>query len=124
MLPMKDVDLRLLGKTFDLPPPDPAFKRQVGSILTGGMGDYGVAVLDLTNPAKPRYAELRGDYKQNVGSVGKLLVVLALFQALADPYPNDIEARKRVLKTPSSPPTGFRSPTATRCASSTRRPRR
>jgi hypothetical protein len=55
-------------------------------------------VLDLSDPAHPRYAEHRGDYKQNVGSVGKLIVVLSLFQALADVYPNDIEARKRILK--------------------------
>ena len=98
LLPMKDVDLRLVGQTFDLPPPDPEFTRQVDGILTGSMGDYGVAVLDLTDPARPRYAEHRADYKQNIGSVGKLLVVLSLFQALADTYPNDVEARKRVLK--------------------------
>lgn len=98
LLPLQNVDLRLVGQTFDLPAPDPEFTRQVGGILSGSMGTYGVAVLDLTNPASPRYAEHRGDYKQNVGSVGKLLVVLAVFQVLADVYPNDIDARKRVLK--------------------------
>ena len=98
MLGLKDVDLRLRGQTFDLPPPDPEFTRQVSGILTGSMDDYGLAVLDLTDPAKPRYAEHRGDHRQNVGSVGKLVVVLSLFQALADTYPNDVEARKRVLK--------------------------
>ena len=30
-------------------------------------------MLDLTDPAKPRYAEHRGDHRQNVGSVGKLV---------------------------------------------------
>ena len=98
LLSMKDVDLRLAGKTFELPPPDPEFTREVTTILTGSMDQYGVAVLDLSDPAHPRYAEHRGDYKQNVGSVGKLIVVLSLFQALADIYPNDIDARKRVLK--------------------------
>jgi hypothetical protein len=98
LLPLKDVDLRLLGKTFDLPPPDPEFTREITAILTGGMDAYGLAVLDLSDPAHPRYAEHRGDHKQNVGSVGKLVVVLCLLQALADVYPNDIEARKRVLK--------------------------
>ena len=62
------------------------------------MDAYGLAVLDLTDPAKPRYAEHRADHRQNVGSVGKLVVALALFQALADSYPNDVEARRRVLK--------------------------
>jgi len=107
LLPLKDVQLRLVGQTFDLPPPDPELTRRLGSILTGGMGDYGVAVLDLSDPARPRYAEQRGDYRQNVGSVGKLLVVLALFQALADVYPNDVEARKRVLKTTIVTADGF-----------------
>jgi len=98
LLPLADVQLRLVGQTFDLPAPDPAFTRQVASILTGSMDSYGVAVLDLSDPAKPRYAEQRGDYRQNVGSVGKLLVALALFQALADIHPGDVDARRRMLK--------------------------
>jgi hypothetical protein len=97
MLGLKDVDLRLGGQTFDLPAPDPEFTRQVNGILGGSMDAYGFAVLDLTDPAKPRYAEHRGDHRQNVGSVGKLVVALALFQALADTYPSDVDARKRVL---------------------------
>ena len=97
LLHLADVQLRLAGQTFDLPPPDPAFTRAVQSILTGSMESYGVAVLDLTDPAKPRYAEQRGDHRQNIGSVGKLVVVLALFQALADIHP-EIAARQRVLK--------------------------
>jgi hypothetical protein len=63
------------------------------------MDAYGLAVLDLSDPAKPRYAEHRADNRQNVGSVGKLLVVLALMQALADAYPDDLDARARVLRT-------------------------
>jgi hypothetical protein len=62
------------------------------------MESYGLAVLDLSDPASPRYAEHRGDHRQNVGSVGKLVVALALFQALADTYPGDVEARRRILK--------------------------
>ena len=96
LLSRKDVDLRLVGQTFDLPAPDPAFTAEVTGILSGGMDAYGLAVLDLTDPAKPRYAEHRADHRQNVGSVGKLVVALALFQALADAYP-DTEARTRVL---------------------------
>jgi hypothetical protein len=107
LLGMKDVDLRLVGQTFDLPAPDPQFTRQVNAILTGSMDDYGLAVLDLTDPANPRYAEHRADHKQNVGSVGKLIVVLSLMQALADTYPNDVEARKRILKTTVVTADGF-----------------
>jgi len=94
-----EVDLRLLGQSFDLPPVDEAFTRQLQGVLTGSMDDYGLAVLDLSDPAKPRYAEHRADTKQNVGSVGKLVVALALFQALADAHPDDLDARRGVLKT-------------------------
>jgi hypothetical protein len=107
LLGLKDVDLRLVGQTFDLPAPDPEFTRRVTEVLTGDMNAYGVAVLDLTDPARPLYAEHRADYKQNVGSVGKLIVALSLLQALADVYPNDIEARRRVLKTTVVTADGF-----------------
>ena len=107
LLELKAVDLRLAGQTFDLPPPDPAFTRQITSILTGGMDGYGLAVLDLSDPARPRYAEHRGAHRQNVGSVGKIVVALALFQALADAYPQDIAARTRILKTTIVTADGF-----------------
>jgi len=107
LLPSKAVDLRLTGATFDLPPVDPEFNRQLAGILGGSLDSYGLAVLDLTDPAKPRYAEHNGAYKQNVGSVGKIVVALALFQALADAYPNDLEARQRVLKTTVVTADGF-----------------
>jgi hypothetical protein len=99
LLKLRDVEPRLIGQSFDLPPVDPAFNARIAGILTGSMDDYGLAVLDLSDPAKPRYAEHRADHRQNVGSVGKLVVAMALFQALADLYPDDVEARRRVLKT-------------------------
>ena len=99
LLGMKDVDLRLVGQTFDLPPPDPGFTRQLTDLLGEAMGGYGLGVLDLSHPSAPRYAEHRGGSMQNVGSVGKLVVALALFQTLADTYPDDIPARRRILRT-------------------------
>jgi len=107
LLPLKAVDLRLAGLTFDLPPPDPELNRQLSGLLGGSLAGYGLAVLDLTDPARPRYAEHNGDYRQNVGSVGKIVVALALFQALADTYPKDTAARQRVLKTTVVTADGF-----------------
>jgi len=107
LLPLKAVDLRLMGSSFDLPQPDPEFNRQLAGLLGGSLGGYGLAVLDLTDPAKPRYAEHNGEYKQNVGSVGKVVVALALFQALADVYPSDVLARQRVLKSTVVTADGF-----------------
>jgi hypothetical protein len=99
LLPTKMVDLRLLDHPdLVLPEPDPEFTARVVKLLGDKADRYGVAVLDLSDIDNPRYAEHRADYKQNVGSVGKIAVALALFQALADIYPDDIEARKRVLR--------------------------
>ncbi|MFM1892458.1 MAG: hypothetical protein RLZ44_1535 [Pseudomonadota bacterium] len=98
LLATGQVDLRLLDHpNLDLPPADPAFTAQIVRLLGGNADSYGIAVLDLSDPANPRYAEHRGDYKQNVGSVGKLVVALAIFQALADIWPDEAD-RIRVLQ--------------------------
>jgi hypothetical protein len=99
LLPTSLVDLRLLDQPdLVLPAPDPEFSARVLQLLGDKADRYGVAVLDLSDIDHPRYAEHRGDFRQNVGSVGKIAVAVAVFQALADMYPDDIEARKRVLR--------------------------
>lgn len=98
LLNTEQVDLRLLAyPDLTLPEPDAAFTAQVVKLLGEQADRYGMAVLDLSAPAQPRYAEYRGDLQQNVGSVGKIVVALALFQALADVYPDDLVARQRLL---------------------------
>jgi hypothetical protein len=99
LLPARLVDLRLLDHPdLILPEPDPQFSARVLELLGDRADRYGVAVLDLSDIDNPRYAEHRADYKQNVGSVGKIAVAMALFQALADIYPDDLAARKRLLR--------------------------
>ena len=99
LLPTEMVDLRLLDHPdLVLPEPDPEFTARVVKLLGDKADRYGVAVLDLSDIDRPRYAEHREDYRQNVGSVGKIAVALALFQALADTYPDDIDKRKQVLR--------------------------
>jgi hypothetical protein len=99
LLSTAEVDLRLLDyPDLELPAPDPAFTAQILKLLGNNRGRYGVAVLDLTDPGRPRYAQHRGDHRQNVGSVGKLLVALGLFQALADTWPDDLAKRRQVLR--------------------------
>ena len=89
--------LRLLDKPeLDLPSADAALTAVVRRLLGEQADRYGIALLDLSDKDNPRYAVLNGATRQNPGSVGKVLVGLAIFQALADIYPNDIEARKRV----------------------------
>ncbi len=97
-LPMAQVDIHPLDGIPPLPAPDPEFTRQVVELLGGDAERYEIAVLDLSDPARPVYAEHRADVEFNPGSVGKLVVVSALFQRLADLYPEDIAARERVLR--------------------------
>jgi acid stress-induced BolA-like protein IbaG/YrbA len=98
-LTTEQVDIRLMDRQdLQLPPADSEFSRQVSGLLGDHAHAYGVAVLDLTDPDNPRYAEHRGDYRQNVGSVGKILAALGYFQALADTWPDDLERRTQVLR--------------------------
>ena len=99
LLPLDLVELRLTNYPhLTLPAPDPAFTERVKKLLGANVSRYGIAVLDLSDPQHPRYAEIHGNTRQNPGSVGKILVALGIFQALADIYPDDVGARRRVLR--------------------------
>ena len=99
LLSLADVDLRLSERrTLELPAPDPALSRALARLLGADADRYGLALLDLSDPERVRYAEWNGGMAQNPGSVGKLLVALALFQGLADAHPEDVAARERILR--------------------------
>lgn len=99
LLPTTLVDLKLMDRAdMKLPETDPEFSERVRKLLGKNADRYGIAVLDLSDSDHPRYAEHRAQYKQNVGSVGKIAVAVALFQALADVYPDSIDSRKRLLR--------------------------
>jgi len=99
LLPSNEVDLRLRGKAdFEIPASDAEFAARVEQLLGEETERYHMAVLDLTDPARPLYAEHLADLPANPGSVGKIIVALGLFQALADAYPDDLEARLKVLR--------------------------
>ena len=97
--PTSEVDIRLLDRPgFDLPAVDEGLSAEILKLLGENADRYGVAVLDLSDPNEPAYAEYRGDYHQNVGSVGKLLAALGFFQALADTYPDDVPKREELMR--------------------------
>ncbi len=99
MLSTEQVDIRLLEhKDFQIPQADPQLSAQLTNLLGNQAQEYGIAVLDLTDIDQPRYAMHRGEYKQNVGSVGKILVALGVFQAMADTWPGEDAKRIEVLK--------------------------
>lgn len=98
-LPMESVIPRWINKPeVDLSKPDVDYGKKIKNMLGKDKNLYSVALIDLSNPDEPIYAEHNPTYRNNVGSVGKSLAGLTIFQLLADIYPNDISARERVLR--------------------------
>jgi hypothetical protein len=96
-LPLAEVDIRFEGQSFELPAADETLTKEVVALLGEQAPRYSIAVLDMSNPEQLAYAEYRGDHRQNVGSVGKILGALGFFQALADAHP-DVEKRVSLLR--------------------------
>jgi hypothetical protein len=93
------IELALASRPdFQLPAPDPELSRRLAGLVGGDAGVYGIALLDLTDPANPVYAEHNPGMKLNPGSVGKLVVLLGWLQTLADVHPDDLDARRRILR--------------------------
>jgi len=99
--PVDRVQLRLLAnRNLDVGPQmpkDPALQKGLESILGGRNLSYGMALLDITDPQKPRYAAVREDEALLPGSVGKLLVVTGMMDALKRAH-SDIAAREKLLR--------------------------
>jgi hypothetical protein len=95
------IELRLVGldlADFDALPEDPKLASSLQSLFAGRDPSYALVVVDLSNPAEIRWAGLRPDARQNVGSVGKIITMTGLFHVLAQAFP-DIEDRRRILAT-------------------------
>ena len=96
-----EIRLRMLGRRdFDITsgtPRDAGLQTGLERILGGRSSSYGVAILDITDPQKIRYAAVREDVKQLPGSVGKLLVAGGVLHALKLAHPA-VEERERVLR--------------------------
>lgn len=99
LLTMDQVELALTRHPdFEIPKADPGFTAAVVELLGDQADRYSLLILDLSNPEQPAYAEHRPDERQNVGSVGKIISALGLYQTLADIYPDSIAQRQAVLR--------------------------
>ncbi|MGI9590394.1 MAG: serine hydrolase [Myxococcota bacterium] len=97
-LSTRKVKLRLLDQPeLELPKPDPELSKRIRELLGADAAAYGVGILDLSDPDRPRYGEVNGLKAQQPGSVGKIMVLVAFFQALADAFP-DTGDRERILR--------------------------
>jgi hypothetical protein len=94
-----DITLSLADQPhFELPAPDPGLTAEIEALVGADARAYSISVLDLTDTANPRYAELNPNMALQPASVGKICTALSLYQMLANVHPIDIEARKAVLR--------------------------
>ena len=99
LLKTAQTDIRLQAHPdLTLPAVDAQFQKEVLAWLGKNKDRYTLSVLDLTQPDQPRYTEHHAGRQITPGSVGKLVVAAALFQVLADVYPDDISARQQILR--------------------------
>lgn len=103
--PSKNIKLRMLtlGHEFELSkstPKDVVLQSALEQVLKKwSWRKYNVALIDITDPAHPRYAGVNEQNMQTPGSVAKVLVASALFEQLKSRFPKDIAARENLLKT-------------------------
>ena len=98
LLNTDQIQLNLLSRSdLQLPEPDADFTAEVVKLLGEHHGEWGIAVLDLSDSDHPVYAEHHADHLFNPGSVGKLVAAMALFKTLADLYPDE-NARMQLLR--------------------------
>lgn len=96
---VEQIQLHLLdytGPDFDKLEQDPQLQAALSGMLATRDPSYSMVLVDFTDAQDVRWAGLRPDVKQNPGSVGKLLVMAGLFNALAEAFP-DTQDRRRVL---------------------------
>tara|TARA_R110002049_G_scaffold25194_9_gene88611 strand:+ start:2127 stop:3440 length:1314 start_codon:yes stop_codon:yes gene_type:complete len=97
---LADIKLNLVNRNKDsvkdLLVVDKDFERKLRRIIPAGA--YSMTVMDMSNPDKLRYAEHRENVGYQPGSVGKIAVLLAVFDQLQKLCPNSWEDRAGYLK--------------------------
>jgi hypothetical protein len=101
LLNRDEIHLTLLSHAqipdFDAAPAEPKLGAALESIFRSRDPSYGVVVVDISDPNRISWAGIRPDTKQNPGSVGKLLTMIGLFDALAQAFPEP-DDRARILR--------------------------
>lgn len=80
---------------------DKQFQEEISGLFRGLDRSYSLAILDISNPDSTRYAQRNETLGYQPGSVGKLAVLVALFDQLAKIYPDSFEKRIELLKSKS-----------------------
>lgn len=80
---------------------DSKLQAEISSLFRGLDRSYSLSILDISDPTKTRYAHRNEALGYQPGSVGKIAVLLALFDQLQKIYPDDMAKRIELLKTKS-----------------------
>jgi hypothetical protein len=103
--PWGEVKLNLLSRKEDSTTSffvsDDKFQKEIGGLFRGMDRSYSLAILDISNADSTRYAQHNETLGYQPGSVGKLAVLVALFDQLAKMYPDSFEKRIELLKNKS-----------------------
>lgn len=101
----QDIELNLVSRKADSVGQffvnDEDFQKEIAGLFRGLDRSYSLAILDISNPHKTRYAQRNENFGYQPGSVGKLAVLVALFDQLAKLYPDSFEKRLELLKNKS-----------------------
>ena len=101
----EDIELNLLPKKNDslgaLLTIDENFQKEINGLFKGLDKSYSLAVLDISDLDQIRYAKRNETAGYQPGSVGKLAVLVALFDQLAKIYPDSFEKRIQLLRSKS-----------------------
>ncbi|MDC6361806.1 MULTISPECIES: serine hydrolase [Flavobacteriaceae] len=97
-----DIQLNLLSRKADSVGSffvvDESFQKDIGALFRGLDKSYSLTILDISDPDSIRYAERNKALGYQPGSVGKLAVLVALFEQLDKIYPDSFEMRTQLLK--------------------------
>lgn len=99
LLPSDSIFLNLVhNQKSDFPNIDPQLQSDVNRLFPNLDESYSIAIMDITDPENPKYAEKKSTRQFQPGSVGKLAVVTALFCELENLYPDNFDLRISLLK--------------------------
>lgn len=100
-----DIKLNLLPKRNDSVhcylKVDEPFQKEISNLFRGLDKSYSLAVLDISDIDHVRFAQRNETAGYQPGSVGKIAVLLGLFNQLANIYPDNFEKRLELLRNKS-----------------------
>lgn len=76
---------------------DEQLQKDINALFRGMDRSYSLSVLDISDPEKLRYAHRNETLGYQPGSVGKIAVLVALFDQLSKVYPDSFEDRLALL---------------------------